>query len=66
MPNQNVRSLLTSFCVNLCHLIMSLQQSVIQSVSPVLSGVTCVITNNLDQYRAIAWACCIRQVHLRM
>ncbi|MEQ9368143.1 MAG: hypothetical protein RIG63_03800 [Coleofasciculus chthonoplastes F3-SA18-01] len=37
MPNQNVRSLLTSFCVNLCHLIMSLQQSVIQSVSPVLS-----------------------------
>ncbi|EDX74793.1 hypothetical protein MC7420_667 [Coleofasciculus chthonoplastes PCC 7420] len=29
-------------------------------------GVTCVITNNLDQYRAIAWACCICQVHLRM
>ncbi|MEQ9353931.1 hypothetical protein [Coleofasciculus chthonoplastes] len=32
-----VRSLLTSFCVNLCHLIVSLQQSVIQSVSSVLS-----------------------------
>ncbi|MEQ9369511.1 MAG: hypothetical protein RIG63_10850 [Coleofasciculus chthonoplastes F3-SA18-01] len=55
-----VRSLLTSFCVNLCHLSVSPQQNVIQSVSLMLSQ---RIWSNTS---AIAWACCICQVHLRM